>query len=344
MNKNNHCYDEITHPAEFVKQRGSKIFHDQKDKFKIILTFIHTFNELFYNLPRLYCTRSDQYQIEEFDGEPHSLHDAVRQIGSLIIKETNELSSTMVIGAYDSSMRTVRSLFEWIIRALEVITNSTKPNRQKEYPDDFYSLFITHYIAQITHGTKDKAQKEKIIKQKIQERVLPEDSIHFIDYKIDWGVTKQIQRLDDKILAVISVENNNAASGKNKLLEIYALLSQHVHMNTANILDIMPRGYASFYNKDEFNLLFKRIIITLDVILALYIILIDCDVYHCDVQWKKRWRNKTKETLENIILQNDVFLTTKALLSSKTWNSLSEFAPDRTGSYASYDCDNKYYA
>lgn len=334
-------YDEIVQPDALVKRRGSIIYHDHEVEFETLHTFARIFNVLFDHLPRLYSTRSEQYSIEEFDDEPHSLHDAVRQIGSLIVKEVNELTSTLVIGAYDSSVRTVRSLFEWNVGALDVIMNSTNPNSPSKYPPDFYSLFISCYIKEITRGINDTKQKEQLVRNKIRENVLPKDSLNCIDYAVGGGVTNQIRRLDAKILAIINFQIDNPSPNTNKLLDLYSLLSQYIHMNTKNILEIMPRGFTSFYNKDEFDSSYKIITISLDVILALYIILIDCDVYHCDVPWKKNWRNKTKIMLESTISQNDAFLTTRTLLSSETWNSMSEFAPSITGTYIPCDCKNQ---
>jgi len=177
-----------------------------------------------------------------------------------------------------------------------------------------------------------KQDAKTTMRNKMQTQGLTESTIQrLFAYDIDHGIKSAIKRLDKRISDTITVnhpEFTHRVSGEKDLLLLYSLLSGYVHLDTRKLSALEPNGMTPFYDKQSFVSAMGAITASLDVILTLYVLLIDYDVYHCDTKWKEQWRKKTKHFLYDYVSHEDRFTSTKSLLDGHRWNSMLEFAPD----------------
>ena len=112
---------------------------------------------------------------------------------------------------------------------------------------------------------------------------------------------------------------------------IYGELSQSVH-NSIDKVDDMPYGGAtSFFDPESFDESYVMIHAAVDIILCLYFILIDIDVFYSDADGRKQYREYAEKAFAGTFGQHR-FGSCRTLFNGKVWNDPSlEFARTRTG-------------
>ena len=113
--------------------------------------------------------------------------------------------------------------------------------------------------------------------------------------------------------------------------DIYGELSQSVH-NSIGKIDDMPYGGAThFFDPKAFDKSYAMIHAAMDIILCLYFILIDIDVFYSDADDRKRYRKYVEKAFAGTFGQHK-FDSCRTLFNSKVWKDpLLEFTHTRMG-------------
>lgn len=306
----------------------------REKNFVNIKKIIVMINYIFDNLPRLYYTRAG-CEIEEFDTEYHSDHDAVRNIGALIISKYNELMIDLSVGSYNSAVGCTRSIFEWLLRTIAVVSDrsilTTLPS-DKNKPTCFAGL-----MKMIQYGRwkkimteDDKKRIQDFLKHTSKTKISNPEVNEFTDLyigtvrsRIPHGIGEIPNKLNDLILKNIVIQNpfrKELLHGKEALYVYYDIVSEHIHKDIENLYT-EPGGRTIFIDLKEFDDAYSQIILMSDLILYFYLILIDLDVFHSNRDENIRWRKKAKKILKSFRLSSKQFASTNSLLVSPEWNS-----------------------
>jgi hypothetical protein len=294
---------------------------------------IHTlpdiFNWLLSTLPNLYYTRCG-CEIEDFPDAYPSEHDAVRNIGSLVTGEYNELLLNLYTGSYNSAIRCSRAVLEWLLRSVAAVSDLsilTNVPEDKNKAACFYGLQeLTEWskwkrtgrtaFNSTKHDLKDLAEKladypeiQLIMKRKLHVDI--RDGIGNIPDRLNESILKYLQTTNS--------EDGKVLYGKDALRHTYDVLSKHVHVDAEKI-DADPHG-TQFFDEEKFEETFSTIIRASDINLYLFLLLMDIDVFHSNKDWKYRWRQKTLEILEPKLVPIEKLPSTSSLLKSSEWCS-----------------------
>lgn len=331
-NELNQCecgFDVITNPPEFIKRRSDVIFEKKINELEIINKIIILINFVFDNLPLVYVTRSG-CEVEEFPFEIHSGHDSSRIIGSLLITELNELLVNLCVGSYYSAIRNNRSLIEWLVRTIAAVSDRSLLTSEKENNQNkavcFEGLEVLLERAELLAKAPKHLRKEFKKSFELYKKNPNHDKkiAEILGAEIPPGIGNIPNGLNPKILQHLKIqnpENNQTIQNSEVIYCIYTILSKYVHNHMRRIDELEPGGNTQFLNLKQFDEVFPIIITSLDVIIYLYFMLIDIDIFHCNLDWKKQWRVNVKEFFDQAKFDQKYFLATNSLLNSQDWNS-----------------------
>lgn len=343
----NNCqcsYDFIFDVPEFIKRRSNALYHHREQNIFLIKRILIFLNYVIDNLPMVYVTRSGCY-VEEHVFAEHSRHDTSRIVGSLLVTEFNELLINLVTGSYNSSLRTMRSMIEWLVRTLAATSDRSMltylPN-DKNCAVCFAGLIemmeAKDFHKNLQEENNYSNDEMKTLKQLVTKNEAISEHVgyiaRFLNTKIPIGVGVLPKKLNDTIKKKIKVKDHESKEiiiGSDAIYAIYHLLSMPIHNTLEKIYEMNPGGESNFLDLDKFDDTFKIILSASDLILSLYVILIDIDVFH-EREHKIQWRKFVFETFRDSKFGKHVFFGCESLLKSKFWLTTppTEFTYPRT--------------
>lgn len=321
-------FDFISDIPKFIKRRSIAIHKKKGNEIFSIKRILILLNHVFEYLPSVFVTRSG-CEVEDFFMTGHSEHDSARNIGALMITEYNELLVNLCIGNYNSAIRNIRSLIEWLLRTTAAVSDRsilTKPkNKNKNKAICFAGLkkMMFHSDAK---QRMDKQERKKIrneLKNYSLEPYADNKIISLLNSEIKPGIGNIPSLLNDKIqknLVIIVPNENKTYRGSKAIYFIYDVLSQYIHNSLDRIDDLEPGGLTKFFDSEQFDNIYSIIMRASDIVLFFYIILLDIDVFHTDLEWKQRWRYEIKKIFTDTKLPQQYFSSTRSLLRSTEWN------------------------
>ena len=363
-------FDFIFNVPGFLANRAKALDQNQQQQLTDIKNITLFLNYVIENLPHCYSTRSGCV-VEEHGTQQHSKHDSSRLIGILLVTELNELIINMGVGAYNSSIRTLRSMIEWVLKTVAAVSDRSIFSCRDEDLNRsmcFNGLQKTKKCGEI----RKKFQRQRKINSEIQKcleeiqsddpmfvhsatlciandsdrlrHVLSDNDRHraflnracryqvFLAYAtIPDGIGKIPKKLNNKIMSSFKIRNPETGrieNGAAALYTIYDILSQHVHNSFKQIEQIPYGAKTPFRDPKSFNRTCAVIWSVMDAVLYFYMLLIDIDVVHTDVEDRKKYRKFIQETFEEF-LEKQKFCACSALFDSKMWNdSNNMFAID----------------
>ena len=325
-------FDFIVNLPEFIAKRAQAIHKRRENQIYVIKRITLLLNYVIENLPMAYTTRSG-CKVEERILQAHSKHDTSRIIGTLLITEFNELLVNLSSGSHDSALRTMRSMIEWLTKAVAAVSNrsilckiSKDQNRNRAICFEGLRELIIVNKLQKSHS-KEKKQISKSLKKFIQATPELTDSMRYrlfrADAKIPDGIGSIPKELNDKIMTNFKIQNpatKEIKNGSEALYSIYEILSQSVHYDLAKIEEIHYGGAVDFIDLEQFDKTYSIVIAAADAILYLYFILIDIDILHFDKETRKEGREFLKQTFYNSKFGKQTFYACDRLLKSQQWN------------------------
>ena len=314
-------YNRILDIPGFIQQRSQHIFNKKRCKITEFRELSFFITEILDHMPNLYSTRSG-HEIENVEDTNYSNHDAARFIGTSITHEMNELLVNLTVGSYNSSIRGIRNLFEWVIRTTVGMSDPssiTDSDKDKNVVTCFHTIKET-YRSAMEKQTMDSQTKKSFKKDIENDPQLSERDKRVLLAHISSGVGKFIDRCDSEFLKYIRPKNQDNTP-KKELYNTYDQLSQYTH-KSSELLESMEQNHGEiFFEQDEFDSAFRLCYIALDYIFYFYLILLDFDVFHGDLELKSRWRKNIRGRLHNMILSEESMISTRLLVNSKEWNS-----------------------
>ena len=326
-------YDIIGDIPKFIKTRSMAIYKSRKKYIDEINESLKLIMSTSLQIPLLYTPRCG-HDVEEFPDWPHSGHDTSRVVGSLLIKEINELIVNLSCGSNRSALRTTRSMMEWTIRVVAAISNRqifSGLNSDKNMPMCYEGLAEVITFNESTKfmmiDDEKKRKSFKKIKKEIKKGInkskmnLPWHAFKF-NAKIPDGLGSIPEKLNEQILSNIKiVENATEKSdiGSSAIYLLYHLLSKYVHNSVDTIDEIPQDGSTPFLNFDEFDEIYLILIHTMDIICYHYFILVDMDV-HYEKTARIEYRKEIKEIFLKSKVSKESFHSCVKLLSSDIWN------------------------
>lgn len=319
-------YDAILDIPKFIANRSATIFEKKRCKITNLQALSFLISKILMDLPSVYRTRSG-HEVEEFYVDSYSDHDGARFLGTLIQSELNELLINITVGSYDSAIRGIRNLFEWVIRTTVLITDVslfTKQSKDKHKPACFHMIRCAMELSnQKRQLSKDGLHtfKNNIKEQFRKGEINSEVKTAYLN-DISSGITKYINQCDDSLIKYICL---NSIPGKVPqkmiLLYLYGQLSEYVH-KSPKLLDKMEQNQGKlFFDSDEFDYSFNLVLISLDMIFYFYLLLLDMDVFHSSPEWKSSWRQQIKKDFDELLIPTHLMESCKTLLHSIEWNS-----------------------
>jgi len=326
--ENDYVYDIITDLPTFISLRAARIHSTYINEVFILKRIIITVNYIMDSLiPRFYITRSG-CGVEEFNSIPHSSHDTARNMSSLFIYLYNQTLISLCTGCYDSAIISVRSLFEWLLRAISGITDLsilTKNNKDKNKAICFDGLMTLMNASNINK----KSNKQKYLDAELSSLKKNQDNnfVHFLETLLNARITFGIDNIPNKLSPTIlkyfniSIQKINKKES-NALFFLYELLSNYTHKDVSQLIKLHPGGGTEFLNKKEFKEVYNILILVADIQMCLLLMIIDIDVFHLDAKTRRRWRLEVLKIFDTPKLWPKKTLTcTKQLVKSQLWNS-----------------------
>ncbi len=347
MDKNfSEKYNMIGDVASFVKIRSDKIFSKHIVEFANLQRFVFFIDFLRNYLPQRYislggCLVKDNSFMEPEKPDPC---DATRNIGNLIVRQHNQMVSSLSVGCYEGAFNCLRCLIEWEIKTLSAITDlSILSNelRHKNNPCCFSAFCRLMETSDrnrlLTRKKKNEIRRlSKEFANKIEEsndlelrKILSFVSLESVSVRD--GIGDYPKKLNPNILKYIKYKHGKKIfSGSEAVYKIYELLSINTHFSLSKFNKIDVDGCVDFYDKKEFMQNYNHIVKVIDAVLYLFIMIIDIDVFHRENKWRANWRQKVDKTFQEAKKEFENsknrkylkdFISVNALLSSKEWTS-----------------------
>ena len=320
-------FDFIPDIPRFIQDRVSTVTKHHKNQVVTVRRTVRLINLIIDALPLCYATRSG-CEVEEYPMQEHSEHDTARIMGALLVAELNELVVNLCSGSHNSALRTVRSLLEWLVKAAAAVSDLQIFVNRPEYANKavcLRGLLLAARWYKARRKYKEPKQRELLkMSQNISSAYLTRVADFLIRAKIPDGVGKIPNSLNDKIMSNMKEQDPKTwkiTEGSALLYTIYDQLSQSVHNEPFKLDDIPYGGLTEFHDQQRFDESYRVLYRAVDVILYLYLVLVDIDVFHGSDN-KKRYRDYAQKTFAEIFV-NGEFDICRTLFNSKTWNDPS---------------------
>ena len=313
---------------------GAVVKH-HKSQVIIVQKTVRLINYIIDDLPLCYRTRSGCV-VKEHMLEEHSQRDTSRIMGVLLVTEFNELVVNLCSGSHRSALRTVRSLLEWLVKAVAAVSDRrifTKKSKDANKAVCFQGLSLAirweHARKKLTK--EEKRQYRELIRT---PQVTKYENVHcFVDFlssaTIPNGLGTIPKKLNYKIMSNIK-QQNLTQEGPSLLYFIYDQLSKTTHNNLPKLDDIPYGGMTDFHDPEYFNESYSVIYNAMDIILCFYYVLVDIDVFHRSED-RKLYREHVKKEFNDIFAAGE-FGICRTLFGSQIWNDPSlEFTHPREG-------------
>jgi len=324
MNKKK--FDVISNLHDFISMRSDTIIKKEYKKIRSLQT-INLLIKCYYEdeIPNVYFSRSG-CEIENFPDfqEEYSKHDSVRLLGSLITHNFNEAIVSLCLGNYFSTIVFLRSIFEWEIKTLAIITDLSLLTGKKEHKNKISCFDGLRSLEKSYQATRSKELRNKIKleknKIKVDERFSEEDkSFLLLLLSERKSFSHIIRNLNTDLLKYIDIGKYTRYN--EFLLCLYSELSEYTHISIDELDKISIGGARYFYNKQEFNYFFSKVSIILDIILYLYLVIFDLEVHNSTDEYRFERRKKLKWIFDKTANEITFLKSTKKLLNSKKWIS-----------------------
>lgn len=333
--KNCACrFDTIIDVSGFLRRRAEAVAENRKSRVDTIQRTVFLLNHIMDNLPQWYVTRSG-CEAEEHPTQAHSDHDTARMMGVLLVTELNEIVVNLYSGAHNSARRNTRSMLEWMFRVIAAVSDrkifsGNQQDANRAICFDGLRLAIAWSDARRRNRKKRHQQTPEL-----PQGVDHEKAVRFRDFlaraNVPDGLGSIPNKLNRKIMSNFLRPSVKKADMSSLPYYIYGELSQSVH-NSIDKVDDMPYGGATpFFDPESFDESYVMIYAAMDIILCLYFILIDIDVFYSDADGRKQYRKYVEKTFAGILGQHR-FNSCRTLFNSKVWNDPSlEFTHARAG-------------
>lgn len=320
-------FEDETNPISAINKISSHIYTKKKKEFEILIVCKTLLSTLYGSLPNVYTTK-DGHEIEDVGFSNPSKHDASRHILSLVIGEYHELFNNLMIGSFNSAVRSIKEAYEWVIRIVCALTDLSVITSKKSdlYTPGCFFAFMEIYKHSQMRDNVSKFESQsflKIIDQEKQIGSIDEHDELLLKTELDLNVRNFINKFNSLIYENIElnkIETKETITGKNALLYLISKLENYPYNNPEKILK-KHHDMPSDFDEDAFDNAFSLIIVTTDVILSLMLIMMDFDVFHGNKEWKKRRREEIQKLFIHKIDLNQ-FPSINALFKGETWNSV----------------------
>ena len=327
-------FDTIIDVLGFLRHRAEAVAENRGSQVTTIQKAVFLLNHIMDNLPQWYVTRSG-CEAEEHPTQAHSDHDTARMMGVLLVTEFNEIVVNLCSGAHNSARRNTRSMLEWMFRVIAAVSDRgifTENPQDANRAICFDGLRIA-----IAWSDARKRNRKKRHQQtpELPQGVDHEKAVRFRDFlasaDIPGGLGSIPNKLNCKIMSNFPRPSVKKADTSAWPYYIYGELSQSVH-NSIDKVDDMPHGGATpFFDRKSFDRSYAIIYAAMDIILCLYFILIDIDVFYSDADGRKQYREYVEKAFADTFGQHK-FDSCRTLFDSKVWKDpLLEFTRARAG-------------
>ena len=317
-------FDFIVDIPRFIQYRVDAVVKHHKSQICTVQKTVILVNQIMENLPACYTTRSG-CEVEDHPLQEHSDHDASRLMGVLLVTELNEIVVNLCSGAHRSAVRTMRSLLEWMLRTVAAVSDRrifTENSRDANRAVCFEGLRIAIQYGE-ARGKMNKEER-RLDAELLKTARRDDKAAHFLDFvtsaRISDGVGTIPKRLNDKIMYSINQNHKTQGNmeGTNPLYCIYNQLSQHVHNTISKLDDMQYGGLTEFHDSEYFNESCLMICRAVDVVLYLYFILLDIDIFH-QLDDKRRYREYAKKKFCENFAERELIIC-RTLFESKVWD------------------------
>lgn len=321
-------FDFIFDIPKFIKRRSLAIHKKRENEIFSIKRIIILLNHVFEQLPQVYVTRSG-CEVEEFPMQLHSEHDSARNIGALMITEYNELLVNLCIGSYNSAVRNIRSLIEWLVRTVAAVSDRsilTKPKNKNKNKAVCFAGLKKMMLSSRSKERMDKQYRKKLrneLKNYSLEPQTNQNILSILNSEIKPGVgsiPSQLNEIIKKNLIINDPLEDKSVRDSEVIYLIYDILSQYIHNSIDRFYDLEPGGATKFFDSEQFDIVYSIIMTASDIVLYFYFILLDIDVFHSNQEWKQSWRYEIKKIFTDTKMDQKYFSSTKSLLHSTEWN------------------------
>lgn len=241
-------------------------------------------------------------------------HSLVRDLLEIIIYEYYEMEAAIIVGAYSSAARTLRTTLEVVVNIFGALTNKkiftnrkTDEGRAMCGNEFFHNLAIQQY----------RKGKEKIDRQLLLHKWTKSHEHQHL-YEANYvasGAEFVLDKIDEKFLEGL---NTSRQSGRELIRMCYYVLSDYVHLSfhsTINRMNNIEKN--SYFNPEEFDDLYATFRLVSDIVAYLTILAIIVDFGQSE-EWRTNYHKRLKKELEGLFQDNggDGFHFTRRLIAS----------------------------
>lgn len=306
---------------------------NRKSQVTVIQKTVFLINHIMDNLPQFYVTRSG-CEAEEHPMQAHSEHDTARTMGALLVVEFNEISVNLYSGAHDSARRNMRSMLEWMIRVIAAVSDRGIFTGK---PQDVNKSLCFQGLQKAMAWTRAKKSRPKRRRKsaELSQGADYGNATSFRDFLdavyVPDGIGHIPNRLNNRIMSNFQPSSRAQAGGSSLLYYFYSELSQSIHNSIDRIDDMRYGGLTAFFDPESFDESHFLIYGATDIILCLYFILLDIDVFHGKAAYRKTYRKYTEKMFERTFGRRG-FPSCRALFGGEVWNDPSmQFVYSRMG-------------
>lgn len=300
-----------------------------------------TYFRIYTNIPSNYVSRAGHPINHPIDIFPDYewRYDATRTLLKLTLNQHEEAITNLLVGSYSSAVGAIKPIFDLLVMTLASLTDLSNlfgSDRVGQYCPGRFDLVLEYYQKAQEKAVMTKEELKNFRSSLSKEQNVNDPIITDADYfntDLEINAEKFIHNFNKLIwesIKITSVSDNRKILGKNALLELNCLLRDFAPLFPDKLIaPLFPdklnkkQQKSSDFDDGGFQRAYSIIISASDVILVLFLILIEVDIYHTDKKWRKDFRNQTSSLFKDKKVFDESFMSITSLLKSKTWKNSS---------------------